>query len=52
MRGVPTSRIRSDNFRSAVSRVLGSRLRAENARWTALRSHSDMEAAYCLSGPA
>ena len=52
MRGVPTSRVLSDHFRSAVSRVLGSRLRAENARWTALRPPFDMEAAYCLPGPA
>lgn len=47
--GVPTG-IRYDNLRSAVSRVLSSRSRVENERWTAFRSHFGIDAAYCLPG--
>lgn len=48
--GVPTSKVRYDNLRSAVSRVLSSRSRTENERWTAFRSHYGIDAAYCLPG--
>jgi transposase len=48
--GVPTGKVRYDNLKAAVSRVLGSRARAENERWTAFRSHYAIEAAYCLPG--
>ncbi|MDG9710590.1 MFS transporter [Streptomyces sp. DH10] len=48
--GVPTGKVRYDNLRSAVSRVLSSRSRVENERWTAFRSHFGIEAAYCLPG--
>ncbi|MEV4418078.1 IS21 family transposase [Catellatospora sp. NPDC049609] len=49
--GVPTVKIRYDNLRSAVSRVLGfSRLRAENDRWIAFRSHYGIDAFYCQPG--
>ncbi len=48
--GVPTGKVRYDNLRSAVPRVLSSRSHAENERWTAFRSHYGIEAAYCLPG--
>lgn len=48
--GVPTGKVRYDNLRSAVSRVLSSRSRVENERWTAFRSHYGIDAAYCLPG--
>lgn len=49
--GVPTSKARYDNLRAAVSRVLGfARLREESDRWTAFRSHYDLEAFYCKPG--
>jgi transposase len=48
--GVPTGKVRYDNLRSAVSRVLSSRSRVENERWTAFRSHFGLDAAYCLPG--
>ncbi len=38
--GVPTGKIRYDNLKAAVARVLGfSRQRVKTARWTAFRSH-------------
>jgi hypothetical protein len=49
--GVPTGKIRYDNLRSAVSRVLGfSRSRVENERWIAFRSHYGIDAFYCQPG--
>lgn len=49
--GVPTGKIRYDNLRSAVSRVIGlSRSRVENERWIAFRSHYGIDAFYCQSG--
>ncbi len=49
--GVPTINVRYDNLRAAVSRVLGfARLREESDRWTAFRSHYDLEAFYCQPG--
>jgi hypothetical protein len=49
--GIPRGRIRYDNLRAAVERVLGlSRARVENDRWTAFRSHWDVDAFYCRPG--
>ncbi|WP_063036292.1 IS21 family transposase [Nocardia grenadensis] len=49
--GVPFGKVRYDNLRAAVSRVLGfARLREESDRWTAFRSHYDLEAFYCQPG--
>jgi transposase len=48
--GVPTVRIRYDNLRSAVSRVLFGRARAESDRWVLFRSHLAFEAFYCIPG--
>jgi hypothetical protein len=49
--GVPTGKVRYDNLKSAVAQVLGfSRQRVETARWTAFRSHYDLEAFYCQPG--
>jgi transposase len=49
--GVPTGRVRYDNLKSAVARVLGfSRARTETDRWTAFRSHHALEAFYCQPG--
>jgi transposase len=46
--GVPTGKVRYDNLKSAVSRVLGfSRARQETDRWTAFREHYGIEAFYC-----
>jgi hypothetical protein len=51
--GVPTGKIRYDNLKSAVAQVLGfSRARVENDRWTAFRSHYDLDAFYCQPGLA
>ncbi|GAA3222441.1 hypothetical protein GCM10020216_034680 [Nonomuraea helvata] len=49
--GVPTGKVRYDNLKAAVSKVLGfSRARTESARWTAFRSHYGIEAFYCQPG--
>jgi transposase len=49
--GVPFSRIRYDNLKSADSTVRGSsRHRVENERWLAFRSHYGFEAFYCQPG--
>ncbi|MFB8776935.1 IS21 family transposase [Streptomyces broussonetiae] len=49
--GVPTGKVRYDNLRAAVAQVLGfSRHRVEAERWTAFRSHYDLEALYCQPG--
>jgi transposase len=51
--GVPAGKIRYDNLKSAVAQVLGfSRSRVENDRWTAFRSHYDLDAFYCQPGLA
>lgn len=43
--GIPRGRIRYDNLRAAVERVLGfSRARVETDRWTAFRSHWGIDA--------
>jgi len=49
--GVPFGKVRYDNLRSAVARVLGlGRSRVETDRWTAFRSHFGLEAFYCQPG--
>ncbi|MBC9719727.1 IS21 family transposase [Streptomyces sp. TRM66268-LWL] len=49
--GVPTGKVRYDNLNSAVAQVLGfNRARVETERWTAFRSHFDLEAFYCRPG--
>jgi hypothetical protein len=48
--GVPTGKVRYDNLRSAVSRVLGFRDRRESECWVAFRWHYALEAFYCQPG--
>jgi len=47
--GLP-ERIRYDNLKSAVRRVLFGRDRFESDRWVAFRSHYGFDAFYCLPG--
>lgn len=47
--GIP-GRIRYDNLRPAVSRVLGGRARTESDQWVWFRSHVGFEAFYCNPG--
>lgn len=48
--GVPFGKIRYDNLRSAVSRVLFGRNRKESDRWILLRSHYGFDSFYCIPG--
>jgi transposase len=48
--GVPWERIRYDNLKAAVSRVLFGRDREESARWVEFRSHYGFDAFYCRPG--
>jgi transposase len=48
--GVPRDKIRYDNLRSAVSRVLFGRNHTESDRWVAFRSHTGFDAFYCKPG--
>jgi transposase len=48
--GVPFDKIRYDNLRSAVHRVLFGRNRTESGRWLTFRAHYGFEAFYCLPG--
>ena len=49
--GVPAGKIRYDNLKSAVAQVIGfTRARVETDRWTAFRSHWDLDAFYCQPG--
>ena len=48
--GVPLDKIRYDNLKPAVSRVLFGRTRVESERWVAFRSHYGFDAFYCLPG--
>ena len=48
--GTPIDKIRYDNLKAAVSRVLFGRGREESARWTAFRSHFGFDAFYCHPG--
>lgn len=48
--GVPFDKIRYDNLKSAVSRVLFGRNRLESDQWVAFRSHYGFDAFYCQPG--
>ncbi|WP_220040878.1 IS21 family transposase [Streptomyces sp. NTH33] len=49
--GVPRSKVRYDNLKAAVARVLGlSRARVETDRWIAFKSHFAIESFYCRPG--
>lgn len=49
--GVPTGKVRYDNLKAAVAKVLGlSRARIETDRWIAFRSHYGLESWYCRPG--
>jgi transposase len=48
--GIPFDKIRYDNLRSAVHRVLFGRNRAESGRWLAFRAHYGFDAFYCVPG--
>jgi hypothetical protein len=48
--GVPWERIRYDNLKAAVSRVLFGRDREESSRWVEFRSHYGLDAFYCHPG--
>jgi transposase len=48
--GVPAGRIRYDNLKAAVIRVLLGRDRLENVRFVALRSHYGFDSFYCVPG--
>jgi transposase len=48
--GVPTDKIRYDNLKSAVKRVLFGRNRTESDHWIAFRSTYGFDAFYCMPG--
>ena len=48
--GVPWDKIRYDNLKSAVSRVLLGRDRTESDRWVLFRSHMGFDPFYCQPG--
>ncbi len=48
--GTPADKIRYDNLKSAVSRVLFGRNRTESAHWVTFRSHYGFDAFYCQPG--
>jgi transposase len=48
--GTPIDKIRYDNLKSAVVRVLFGRSRVESDRWIAFRSHYGFDAFYCQPG--
>ena len=48
--GVPVGKVRYDNLKAAVSRVLFGRTRVETQRWVAFRSTYGFEAFYCQPG--
>jgi transposase len=48
--GVPTDKIRYDNLKCAVARVLFGRTRTETARWVAFRSWAGFDSFYCQPG--
>ena len=48
--GTPSVHVRYDNLKSAVSRVLFGRSRAESERWVTIRSHFGFDAFYCIPG--
>jgi transposase len=48
--GVPLDKIRYDNLKPAVSRVLCGRTRQETDRWVAFRSYYGFDTFYCVPG--
>jgi len=48
--GTPIDKIRYDNLKSAVTRVLFGRNRTESDRWVSFRSHYGFDTFYCLPG--
>jgi transposase len=48
--GVPLDKIRYDNLKPAVSRVLFGRTRVESDRWVVFRSYYGFDAFYCRPG--
>jgi len=50
--GTPIHKIRYDNLKAAVSRVLFGRGREESARWTAFKPRFGFDAFYCEPGVA
>ena len=48
--GIPFDKIRYDNLKSAVARVLFGRDRLESQRWVTFRSHHRFDASYCQPG--
>ena len=48
--GTPVDKVRYDNLKSAVTRVLFTRSRTESDRWVAFRSHYGFDTFYCLPG--
>jgi transposase len=50
LHGIPVDKIRYDNLKSAVARVLFGRDRVESDRWVAFRSHHRFDAFYCQPG--
>lgn len=48
--GTPIDKVRYDNLKAAVSRVLFGRGRDESGRWVAFRSHFGFDAFYCHPG--
>jgi transposase len=48
--GIPTDKIRYDNLKAAVERVLMGRDRKESARWVTFRSHYGFDSFYCIPG--
>ncbi len=48
--GTPVDKIRYDNLKSAVSRVLLGRSRTESDRWVSFRSHYGFDSFYCQPG--
>jgi transposase len=50
--GVPAGRVRYDNLKPAVTRILLGRDRVENQRFVMLRSHYGFDSFFCQPGPA
>ena len=48
--GTPVDKIRNNNLKSAVTRVLFGRNRTESDRWVSFRSHYGFDTFYCLPG--
>lgn len=48
--GTPTDKVRYDNLKSAVSRVLFGRNRVESERWVLFKSHYGFDTFYCQPG--